>query len=271
MGEMCAIYYFSATGNSLAVALELAQKLDAPPPISIPGSLILDDPYAAAREASQVGFVFPVHRATLPEMVRGFIKQMPKRPDCYYFAISTYTIFGCNEFWDIDELLGADGSFLNYAAGVKTMGSVGLIDPDSRTMARRLASMTEQVGEIAEAVGNYQENCFTRSSKLLGNLVKTYTDVLRRAIVFRVDRRCTKCGICAQVCPAQNITISEEDGAAPTRSDRCEACYACIHWCPANAIAANSRLHSHYHHPHIKPEQLNPSRVAASEQGTPLS
>ncbi|MDR1082433.1 MAG: 4Fe-4S dicluster domain-containing protein, partial [Coriobacteriales bacterium] len=247
---------------SLAVALELAQKLGAPEPISIPGTLILDDPYAAARAASQVGFVFPVHRATLPEMVRGFIEKMPKRHDCYYFAISTYTLFGCNEFWDIDELLGEAGSFLNYAAGVKTMGNVGLVDPDSESMARRLKSMTEQVTEIAEAVENQQENYFRRSSKLLGKLVKLYTDARRRSMTFRIDKRCTKCGICAQVCPAHNIVVDEANGFAPIRSDKCEACYACIHWCPANAITTKTKLHSHYHHPNIKPEQLNPIKSA---------
>lgn len=265
MGDTCAIYYFSATGNSLAVALEFAQKLGAPDPISIPGTLILDDPYAAARDADQVGFVFPVHRATLPEMVRGFIRDMPKHRDSYYFAISTYTLFGCNEFSDIDEILAEDGGFLNYATGIKTMGNVGLIDPGSKAMERRLKSITEQVDEIAEAVGNYQENYFRRASKLLGKLVKVYTDMRRRSLVFKVDRRCTKCGICAQVCPAKNIIVSESMGSAPIRSDKCEACYACIHWCPANAIATKTRLHRHYHHPNIKPDQLNPTRASGTD------
>jgi ferredoxin len=263
MGDTCAVYYFSATGNSLAVALEFAQKRNVGDPISIPGTLVLDDPYAAAREADQVGFVFPVHRASLPEMVRGFIEKMPKRRNCYYFAISTYTLFGCNEFWDIDEILDAEGGILNYAAGVKTMGNIGFIDPDSRAMARRLTSISEQIDEIVEAVGNYQENYFRRSSKLLGRLVKGYTDLRRRSLVFTVDQRCTKCGICAQVCPAQNIVVDEETGLAPIRSDKCEACYACIHWCPANAITTKTGLHRHYHHPNIKPDQLDPTKAAA--------
>jgi ferredoxin/flavodoxin len=258
MGDTCAIYYFSATGNSLAVALQLAKRLGTPEPVSIPGTLVLDDPYGAARRASKVGFVFPVHRASLPEMVRGFLEQMPKREGCYYFAVATYTLFGCNEFWDIDTILASGGGLLNYATGVKTMGSVGIVDPDSQTMARRLKSMSAQVEEIAEAVGNRQENYFRRSSKLLGKLVKAYTDLRRRSLVFKVDQRCTKCGICALVCPAKNIVIGPDRQPAPVRSDKCEACYACIHWCPANAIATKTRLHSHYHHPNIRPEQINP-------------
>jgi ferredoxin len=267
MATSCALYYFSATGNSLAVALELAQKLNAPEPVSIPGSLVLKDPYAASRKAEQVGFVFPIHRATLPEMVRGFIKQMPKRRDCYYFAVSTHTLFGCNEFWDIDELLSEGGGLLNYAAGVRTMGNIGLKDPNSKAMAHRLKQISEQLDEIAEAVQNHQENYFHRSFKLLSRLVRAYTDARRRSLVFKVNEHCTKCGICAQVCPAQNIIVSPSEGLAPIRSDRCEACFACIHWCPSNAIGRVSGLHRHYHHPHIKPEQLNPVRAENGREG----
>jgi ferredoxin len=265
MSASCAIYYFSATGNSLAVALELARKLDAPEPISIAGAFIFDDPYQDARTADRVGFVFPVHRATLPEMVRGFIEQMPKRQDCYYFAVATYTVFGCNEFWDIDEILSAENCWLNYATGIKTMGNVGLIDPDSKAVDRRLKQMSEQVDEVAEAIGNLQENVFKRSSKMLGKAVKVFTERRRRSISFKVNNRCKKCGICAQVCPAQNIAMQENKGLAPIRSNKCEACYACLHWCPANAIRTMTRLHTHYHHPNIKPEQLNPVQSTTNE------
>jgi ferredoxin len=221
--------------------------------------MVLEDPYAAAREADQVGFVFPVHRATMPEMVRGFIEHMPIRPDCYYFAVSTYTVFGCNEFWDIDELLRAKGAVLNYAAGIKMVGSVGLVDKDSLTVQRILRSVDEQIAEIAEQIEHRQESHFRRSIKLLGKMVRLYTDNRRKSIVFTVNERCKRCGICAQVCPAQNITVDENGTVAPIRSDKCTACLACIHWCPANALSTTTKIHSHYHHPEIKPEQLNPS------------
>lgn len=40
------------------------------------------------------------------------------------------------------------------------------------------------------------------------------------------------CGVCAKVCPANNITVTDK----VTFSDRCEVCYACLHNCPQNAI-----------------------------------
>jgi len=255
-----AIYYFSATGNSLAVARLLAQALDIDDPVSVPGSLINEDPYAEARGAKALGFVFPVQRATLPEMLRGFIQLMPIDPNCYYFAVSTYSLFGSNEFWDIDELLVSKGAALNYAAGIRMMGNVGLMNPSEATIQKRLEHMNSQIDAIATAVAYRQENFFPRSNKFLAWAVRNYTDVRRKHIFFRIDQRCKGCGICVQVCPAQNIKLVQMDAetVAPIRSDKCEACLACVHWCPAAAVSASGRRrHTNYHNPLILPEELN--------------
>ncbi|MCR4962480.1 MAG: EFR1 family ferrodoxin [Firmicutes bacterium] len=49
---------------------------------------------------------------------------------------------------------------------------------------------------------------------------------------YLVNDSCTQCGICAKVCPADNITVTDK----VRFSDRCEVCYACLHNCPQNAI-----------------------------------
>ena len=264
-----ALYYFSATGNSFVVASSLAQRLGSAEPISIPGSLVLADPYEAMRTATKIGFIFPVHRATMPEMVRGFIEQMPIDEDCYYFAISTYTLFGCNEFWDIDELLGQKNGALNFARRVRMMGNVGLAPPSKAAISRRNAQMQIQLDEIADEVLNGQERYFNPSIKPLKAAVRRYNSMRRKHITFRINEQCTLCGTCVQVCPAQNINLSSikagktQQDAAPLRSDKCEACYACLHWCPAGAISTSHRLHNHYHNPQVSPDQLNqiPSRL----------
>lgn len=259
------IYYFSATGNSFAVARDLAQMLDVGDPVSVPGSLVNKDPYIHARGATAVGFVFPVQRATIPEMLRGFILSLPVDPNCYYFAVSTYSLFGSNEFWDIDELLASKGAALNYAAGIRMMGNVGITQPSQNTMSRRIDSMKRTLDEIATAVTYRQESFFPRSNKLLGKAVRVFTNVRRKNIVFNIDKHCRGCGICAQVCPAQNILIFESNSGvvAPIRSDKCEACLACVHWCPAAAISTQGRLHQRYHNPTVHPEELSPERSKA--------
>lgn len=265
------IYYFSATGNSLAVARDLAKVLDVGEPISVPGSLINKNPYIDTKDAKAVGFVFPVQRATIPEMLRGFIQSMPIDPNCYYFAVSTYSLLGSNEFWDIDELLSEKGAELNYAMGIRMMGNVGVSEPSKTTIERRLQHMDRCIDEIASAVAYRQENYFPRASKLLGKAVRAYTNSRRKRISFRIDKRCKKCGICAQVCPAQNILLPTKDSDSPAtgpiRSDKCEACLACVHWCPAAAISTSKRKHVRYHNPRVQPEELHSQFPAGSEEG----
>lgn len=53
------------------------------------------------------------------------------------------------------------------------------------------------------------------------------------AKVYIVNDACVRCGICAKVCPANNITITDE---GVQFIDRCEFCYACLHNCPQNSI-----------------------------------
>ena len=53
------------------------------------------------------------------------------------------------------------------------------------------------------------------------------------ALSYTVNDDCVRCGICAQVCPANNIVVTE-DGVS--FSDHCEVCYACLHNCPQNAL-----------------------------------
>ncbi|TXT63098.1 MAG: hypothetical protein BAJALOKI1v1_790011 [Promethearchaeota archaeon] len=66
---------------------------------------------------------------------------------------------------------------------------------------------------------------------------------------FKVNEKCNVCGICAKICPVQNIKIINNK---PQWQHECETCFACYVWCPQEAIfgeivAYNER----YHHPEI--------------------
>lgn len=49
---------------------------------------------------------------------------------------------------------------------------------------------------------------------------------------YIVNDNCIKCGICAKVCPANNIAVTDK----VTFFGYCEVCYACLHNCPQNAV-----------------------------------
>jgi Pyruvate/2-oxoacid:ferredoxin oxidoreductase delta subunit len=79
---------------------------------------------------------------------------------------------------------------------------------------------------------------------------KSYPRIGQMDKSFFADEKCNACGICANVCPAQNIVLS---GGKPAWLHRCEQCFACIQWCPEEAIQAgrNTRNKVRYHHPDI--------------------
>ncbi|MCL2883372.1 MAG: EFR1 family ferrodoxin [Coriobacteriia bacterium] len=253
----CVIYYFSATGNSLAVAIDLADRLGCSEPISITGARLLDDPYQHLREAEKVGFVFPVYRGSIPDTMRSFLEGMPEHPAKYHFAVSTYSFIGCNEFWDIDELLRQRGVMLNYVASIRMPGNVGLVEAQSDGIYRRLALVDDELKEISEEIAADKENMFPRSVRALGVMTRAYSEYRQRTIRFHVRKSCTLCGTCMQVCPTKNISMPEDENGVPTRMDHCIVCLACVHWCPERALSTARGLHLRYHHPEITPEQLN--------------
>src|SRR5512133_881627 len=80
------IYYFSGTGNSLAVARGLAEQLEARL-IAIPTVM---DRETITPEADVVGLVFPVYHGGLPLIVKRFIERLSSLQEKYLFAVCTY-------------------------------------------------------------------------------------------------------------------------------------------------------------------------------------
>ena len=67
---------------------------------------------------------------------------------------------------------------------------------------------------------------------------------------FILQDTCTKCGICARVCPVENI--KPVDGR-PAWLHHCEHCLACLQWCPVEAIQYGQKTigRKRYRHPLI--------------------
>lgn len=80
------IFYFSATGNSLYVARELAKAVEGGEAVSIP-SLMHSGEYDF--EADEIGFVMPLYGHMPPNMVQEFIGRAKLKAD-YFFTVFTF-------------------------------------------------------------------------------------------------------------------------------------------------------------------------------------
>jgi flavodoxin len=103
------VYYFSATGNSLSIAQELARNLD--------GEVI---PIATLRtsecvypESDRIGFIFPIYDFKPPNIMVQFIRSLCNIEEAYVFAVATYGFLALHTMETVEEEIRARGGRLS--------------------------------------------------------------------------------------------------------------------------------------------------------------
>lgn len=250
------VCYFTATGNSLYVAKRLGGEM-----LSIP-QLLRNRTAEIADQA--VGIVCPVYAGQMPEMVRTFFKCVHIKADYIFFV---YT-FGMSASVARPNAIAAAkmaGLKLDYVTTIKMVDNYlpgfeaqrqietagdkdieGQIDHLCRDIAARKRNVT--------GVNPFQKVGMALVNGTMGKVI------FRRdaAQKYIVNDNCIRCGICAKVCPANNITVTDK-----VSFDRhCEVCYACLHNCPKNAIHLKSeRSDARFRNEHVTLKEI----IAANE------
>ena len=238
------IYYFTGTGNSLAVAKKLAAAIgdcDLVPIASLRktnGDII--------PRAERIGIVCPLYFSGLPLMVAGFAERLDLSHVEYAFSVITLGgPGGASALRQLDTILrkrqdrGLDAGF-----SVTMPGNYILMysSPAGKKQEEILAMAEEQVGSITGPVARCEKRELPSSfvSSLLHTLFYSWftshahTDDKK----FTVNDKCTSCGTCVAICPADNIELVE---GKPVWKHHCELCCGCIHNCPVEAIQAGAR------------------------------
>jgi flavodoxin len=81
--EIC---FFSGTGNSLQIAKDIANRIDAS---LVPIASLIDEE-SIRTDATVIGIVFPVYYGDLPNIIRKFAKKLENIESKYMFAVYTY-------------------------------------------------------------------------------------------------------------------------------------------------------------------------------------
>jgi len=73
------------------------------------------------------------------------------------------------------------------------------------------------------------------------------------------DDKCNGCGICAKVCPVNNIKMVKKK---PVWLHHCEMCMACAEWCPRKAVHHWNRKEGiYYRHPGVNLSDMISSKT----------
>ncbi len=254
------IFYFTASGNSLAIARTVAQRLGDTEVLPMAKHLH----GFAGTDEDRIGFVFPIYLWGLPRMVSEFASKLQTRSGQHIFAIANGDGAAGQTLVQLRKILRANGSELH--AGFVARADVSIFHPGrdddpraqfvSRLFMRNLPPTANQyMDEIVDAVRRRAphgpETTTPFVSALFGPLMRQMAQKELKIgdKHFSVTEGCTSCGTCVRVCPRENVTL--KDGRPLWHHD-CETCYACLLWCPERAIACrDSSPKDPTHHPEI--------------------
>ncbi|UCF10270.1 MAG: EFR1 family ferrodoxin [Candidatus Bipolaricaulota bacterium] len=252
------IFYFTGSGNSLAIARTLAEGLGAAQ--VLPMAKHLRD--VSIADAACVGLVTPVYAWGPPRMVNEFISGLKTRKDQYVFAVANCGGNLAATLKILRRRLRAAGSHLDAGFGVRA----GFVPPlpgmefgiikfvawlGRKTMPGHFADRKDQILEAVRASAAHKPESQAWTANLVGSLMHSAAAGAFPRIDrdFSVGDECVSCGTCTQICPRENVTLVD---GRPTWHQNCESCYACYLWCPQKAISfKGARPTDPTHHPDV--------------------
>lgn len=265
------VYYFSGTSNSLFTAWEIARRLNGK---LIPIPQVMSDANIKT-DADIVGIVFPVYYATndcgVPLIIGRFINKTEGLTSKYVFAVCTCGSMPGTTIENIAKLIKSQGGEL--AAGFTLKMSNETLTPEKQE--KESAAQKEKLDAICgyilagrkgkmETRGILRKTALApllylaikpafnrRYRKLSGSTHLPFKELIPLADrSFQVSEKCSGCGICARLCPVDNIKIVDR---RPEWQHHCETCYACYAWCPQGAVGGEIvKYNPRYHNPNVK-------------------
>lgn len=243
------ILYFSGTGNSLAIAQHLAERLN---------ERLMSLKEAVGQDLThekRIGLVFPTYWLDAPLAVKALIPRILFPKDAYTFVVITCGAQTNNAIWTVRRLLKNQGVRVNYCHKIRV--------PDTSALAfgRNPNDQVWKFDKFAYRLDDIANDLATETHRLhfagfdpFGWLLNagSFAKKCYRLTTPMVNAdKCIGCNTCIRVCPQENIVLSDKKAHI---GDNCTLCLGCVHFCPQQAVEVGGRptkKEYQYHHPQV--------------------
>ncbi|MFX0000333.1 MAG: EFR1 family ferrodoxin [Candidatus Hodarchaeota archaeon] len=254
------IYFFTGTGNSLKIAKDLVERLEDSELVPIAKVWEMEK---IESMSDNVGFIFPLYYSGLPKIVYDFLIKVDLSKSNYFFTIITST-GDINEqpIQQLGKILESKSKKLNAGFYITMPNNyiIGFNAHPEEKQKEFFDKATREVENVFKIVKNEKNNItqdilekdVSRSEKVN----QTFREEVHESDKsFLADDNCNSCGLCADVCPVNNIKIKE---GKPQWQHKCQLCLACINFCPEEAIQFERKTLNtgRYHHPEITLQEI---------------
>lgn len=245
------ILYFTGSGNSLAIAKKMAERLDDCQLLSV-ASIVKSGTIV---EAEQIGLVFPVYMHRAPKIV---IKALSLLKTDYCYAIATNGGGMGIVFKQVKGVGKKHGVILHAGFALRMPDNYTPFGaPPEEEEQRELFTACDEKLQFIEECVQKSASHFDNETSFFNKYIWPgpfyalgYAMIARMDSGYWVQESCGGCGICARVCPVENITIAD---GKPQWNGSCEQCFACVHWCPSSSVEFGKKTAgvARYRHPDI--------------------
>lgn len=248
------IYYFSGTGNNLAIAKRLGEELGNTD--IFPITTLLENK-KISEEYQRVGFTVPSYFSHIPPIVGKCMSDLLLTKEQKIF-----TIAGCGgnrgrATEDMRQLIENVGKKVTYEFMLILPGSY-ILSYNAFPKWYQQITIKYSYRKIKKIVKILKSDSKARnlgkglfySPKYEERLQESIREFSEKGKRFEVSEACIECQNCVKVCPVHNIQIVDNKVLF---GDKCQQCMACIQWCPAKAIDVNgiAQNRNRYHHSDI--------------------
>lgn len=269
------IVYFSGSGNSLAIARQIAQGT---------GDRVRHLNEAIDMDLTQersVGLVYPAYSWDAPLLVKSLVPRLSISPSAYVYLVVTCGSTPGNAIPTVMGLLAKEGIRVQYSRIVSVPDSSAIcFGNNANEQFGKFDRVPAVVEEIVRDVEARRQSLQHERKVMQANFINSrlFFPVATWLVRQHVNpAKCIGCGICEKVCPCRNITMEERKatdashkreatGDASERrpkiarpGENCTQCLACVHFCPQQAMEVRHKTMPkalQYHHPDIRVKDM---------------